>query len=294
MSDQLPPNDQPERGGDLKRLSADDMRRSLIRRPIPSTQPTSQNASQHRSHATLRRLECQCEGAGAMLMPEAAARAARLIPLDVYGDRWLVPCECTDGRKRAEKWRNLPREADGVTLDSGRLLPSQTAAAAAIRMFIADPYGWLTLHGGYGVGKTRMIYAALNHLAENGVYGRYVMMPDLLNELRDAISRKDDYSEKLRRFAQAPLLAIDELDKLRDGDFVNDVLYAIFLARYAQRDTLATIIGYNADGVDRIPPFIRSRMSDSRFVLIDLGGRDLRPIADQLDPWDRGPEEGER
>jgi DNA replication protein DnaC len=214
-----------------------------------------------------------------------------MVMLDRYGDRVLVPCDCTDGRDRAKKWRNLPNEAAGVTLESGRHLAAQNVAEDAIRRFVADPRGWLTLVGGYGVGKTRLIYAALNHLADAGIYGRYVMMPDLLNELRDASARGDDYGERLRRFVEAPLLAVDELDKLRDTAFVDDVLYAIFLARYQQRETHATIIGYNADGAHRIPPFLTSRMCDSRFTLIDLGGRDLRPIADRLDPWEKG--EGE-
>lgn len=223
-----------------------------------------------------------------MLMQREAAHAARLVVLDSYGDRVLVPCDCTDGRKRAEKWRNLPREAAGVYLTNGKPLPIQAPARAEIARFIADPRGWLTLVGGYGVGKTRLIYAALNHLADVGMYGRYVMMPDLLNELRDCARTGDGYAEKLRRFIQAPVLAIDELDKLRDTEFVDDVLYAIFLARYQERETVATIIGYNADGADRIPPFIRSRIRDSRFRLIEMGGPDLRPLADQLDPWDRG------
>lgn len=201
-----------------------------------------------------------------------------------------MPCDCTDGRQRAAKWRNLPREAHGVYLTNGGPVASQKAALAEIAAFVADPRGWLTLVGGYGVGKTRLIYAALNHLADVGVYGRYVMMPELLNELRNAL-RDDDYGERLRRFVEAPLLAIDELDKIRDSDFVDDVIQAIFLARYQQRETLSTIIGYNADGVSRLPAFLRSRINDSRFRLIELGGRDLRPIADKLDPWDRG--EGE-
>lgn len=224
-------------------------------------------------------------------MAADAARAARCVILDRYGSRALIPCDCTDGRARAVKWRNLPREAHGISLTNGGIVPAQKAAYLEITAFVADPRGWLTLVGGYGVGKTRLIYAALNHLADVGIYGRYVMMPDLLNELRNAL-RDDDYGERLRRFVEAPLLAVDELDKIRDSAFVDDVLQAIFLARYQQRETLATIIGYNADRADRLPAFLLSRIKDSRFRLVELGGRDLRPIADKLDPWDKG--EGER
>jgi DNA replication protein DnaC len=224
-------------------------------------------------------------------MDRETARSAHAVILDTYAGRVLVPCDCTDGQARAARWRNLPREAHGVYLTQHSPVAAQRAAYLEIAAFVADPHGWLTLVGGYGVGKTRLIYAALNHLADVGVYGRYVMMPELLNELRNAL-HQDDYGERLRRFVEAPLLAVDELDKIRDSAFVDDVLHAIFLARYQQRETLATIIGYNADGADRLPAFLLSRIKDSRFRLVELGGRDLRPIADKIDPWDRG--EGER
>jgi DNA replication protein DnaC len=224
-------------------------------------------------------------------MDRETARSAHAVILDTYAACVLVPCDCTDGQARAARWRNLPREASGVYLTQHSPVAAQRAAYLEIAAFVADPRGWLTLVGGYGVGKTRLIYAALNHLADVGVYGRYVMMPDLLNELRGAL-HQNDYGERLRRFVEAPLLAVDELDKIRDSAFVDDVLQAIFLSRYQQRETLATIIGYNADRADRLPAFLLSRIKDSRFRLVELGGRDLRPIADKLDPWEKG--EGER
>src|SRR5262249_23322746 len=126
-----------------------------------------------------------------------------------------------------------------------------------------------------------------------GIHGRYMMMPDLLDELRTALRQDDQtYASKLRRVVEAPILAIDELDKMRDSDFVDEVLHAIFLARYQQRQQLGTLIGYNLDGAARIPPFLRSRIRDSRFQMVEMNGPDLRPMAKDLDPWDRG--EGER
>lgn len=220
-------------------------------------------------------------------MANEAALHARRVVLDTYGSRALIPCDCTDGMRRAAKWRNLPRAAKGVSLTAFRPLEAQRSALDLARAFVADPYGWLTLIGGYGVGKTRLIYGALNDLADVGMYGRYVMMPELLNELRDA-SREGGYGEILRRFVTAPLLAIDELDKIRNTDFVDDVLHAIFLSRYQEQETRATIIGYNLDGADRIPAFLRSRIHDSRFRMVEMTGPDVRPFGDKLDPWDRG------
>lgn len=284
-----PPDPPPpaERGGDLRKI---DPRRLSIPQPTPTTPPCLPRSAPP-AHSQLKSLDCLCRGSGVLLMDAEAARSGRYVVLDRYGERALIPCDCTDGLSRAAKWRNLPCEAAGVYLTNGEMIAAQRAAHLEIAAFVADPRGWLILVGGYGVGKTRLIYAALNHLADSGVYGRYVMMPDLLNELRNASRNDDGYGEKLRRFVEAPLLAVDELDKIRDSAFVDDVLEAIFLARYQQRETLSTIIGYNADRASRLPAFLLSRIKDSRFRLIELGGRDLRPIADKLDPWDRG--EGE-
>lgn len=265
--------------------------------PTPAPAPLTTQPSLPRSRPPARSaLRCQCAGHGTLLERLDRARTDQLVILDTFGAddaaRALVPCCCAAGQERAKRWRGLPDEAQGVYLDNGRIrhVKAQETAIAQITAFMQTPRGWLTLAGGYGVGKTVLIYAALNHLADRGLYGRYVMMPELLNELRDAIGT-DHYGERLRRLIEAPILAIDELDKLRDTPFVDDVLYAIFLARYRDRARQGTIIGYNLDGESRIPPFLASRIRDGRFHLEEMGTADLRPIANKLDPWRRG--EGE-
>jgi DNA replication protein DnaC len=228
-------------------------------------------------------------------MALADAQAQQQVIIDDYEAAGrtlaLVPCSCAAGQERAERWRGLPEEAAGVRLRGGRVksVADQVEALGAIRGFIKQPRGWVTLAGGYGVGKTTLIYAALNHLADKGIYGRYVMMPELLDLLRTVLRGEPQvYASKLRRFVQAPILAVDELDKVRDSDFVDEVLHAIFLARYQNRHRLGTLIGYNLDRESNIPPFLASRIRDGRFELIRMIGVDLRPIAGKLDPWETG------
>ena len=241
---------------------------------------------------------CRCDGSGALAEGFERAQADQLAVLDSYELAGrviaLIPCVCAAGQARIARWRGLPDEATGMRLRNGRAryVAEQAEAVEAVKAFIKQPRGWLTLAGAYGVGKTALIYAALNHLADRGVHGRYLMMPDLLDDLRTALRRDDQtYAAKLRRVVLAPILALDELDKMRDSEFVDEVLHAIFLHRYQQRGQLGTIIGYNLDGADRLPPFLRSRIRDTRFRLVEMTGPDLRPRAHELDPWDRG--EGE-
>lgn len=226
----------------------------------------------------------------------ATAEAEQLIVIDRYqvGDRQLaiVPCVCAAGQDVARRWRSMPAEAEGVRLTTLPRVPDQAAARAAIECWVANPRGWLILAGCYGTGKTKLTYAALNALADRGVYGRYLLLPDLLDELRDGI-KAGLYADRLRRVVQAPILALDELDKFReDSDWAIEVLEKLFITRYREAQYTGTILVYNRERAERLPAFLQSRITDSHFTFVDLAGRDLRPIAAQLDPWDRG--EGER
>lgn len=237
---------------------------------------------------------CSCNGGGTLYEQPKRAEAEGLIIIDRYtfGTRTLalVPCCCAEGAEVARRWRNLPREAEGVTLETLRAIPSPgwSAAAAAVKEFIARPRGWLTFAGNYGTGKTRLAYAALNGLAARGVYGRYMLLPDLIDELRDAV-KADMYAERLNRVVHAPVLVLDELDKFRDdSEWISEVIERLFLRRYREARYTSTILVYNLERGDRLPPFLQSRMRDSHFQYFELTGRDLRPVAGQLDPWERG------
>lgn len=222
------------------------------------------------------------------------AQAEQLIIVSTFelGGRTLatVPCRCPAGAEIARRWRSLPAEAEGVTLATLRSVPdpSWQAARAAITAFAAMPRGWLILSGTYGTGKTRLLYAALNELAARGRYGRYLTMPDLLDQLRDGITA-GLYAERLDRVVEAPILALDELDKFRtDSDWAADVLEKLFIRRYREARYTGTLLVYNRERADRLPAFLQSRIHDSHFRFVDLNGPDLRPLAAQLDPWDRG------
>lgn len=237
---------------------------------------------------------CSCGGGGALYETPERAAADGLIVVERYtvGQRTLalVPCCCADGAEVARRWRNLPREAEGVTLDTLRAItdPGWPAAHDAIAAFITTPRGWVTLAGFYGTGKTRLAYAALNGLAARGIYGRYLLLPELLEHLRDAI-KAGLYAEQLDRIVRAPVLVIDELDKFRDDSaWVTEVIENLFLLRYREARYSGTILVYNHERGDRLPGFLQSRMRDSHFAFIELTGRDLRPLASRLDPWDRG------
>ena len=208
----------------------------------------------------------------------------------------LVICPgCAAGKERAQAWCRLPAEAAGITLQGLRKIEHQLPAIKAAGKLIRAGYGWLTLAGDYGTGKTTLIYAILNYLSERGIYGRYETAPDLLDYLRDGMQdiRGASPSARLRQLIEAPALAIDEIDKYNATAFADEALFRLFNARYQARNSQITLIGYNYDRERQVPPFLLSRSKDGRFQHVVLEGADIRPTLtdDELDRWDRG--EGE-
>lgn len=234
-----------------------------------------------------------CGNSGFLLMADDQAAALQAIVSARYGARALVICpHCAVGRARFVAWSGLPDEARAIRLDGAalRTLPAQTEALGAIARLLAARRGWLALAGDYGVGKTTLIYAALNHLADVGVFGRYITAPALLDYLREGIHLESPGS-RLRGLMDAQALAVDELDKFQSTPWADEAIFKLFDARYRAHARQITLIGYNADGAARIPPFLASRMHDGRFQHIVLGGSDIRAKLTPLDPWDRGEQE---
>jgi hypothetical protein len=234
-----------------------------------------------------------CRGGGQVEATAEEAERYRLLVTGRYYERVLAICPagCAEGHARAWAWSGLPEEARGVRLGGPGLdkhKPAQQEAIGAIKALLKAPRGWLTLAGGYGTGKTTLLYATLNHLAGAGVYGRYTTAPDLLDWLRDAIGdvRGESPGGRLRQLRDAPVLAVDELDKYNATAFAEEAVLKLFGTRYERRATHITLIGYNLDGAERIPPFLRSRIRDGRFRLVEMPGSDLRPSLS--DPWERG------
>jgi hypothetical protein len=222
-----------------------------------------------------------CRGAGRVLVDEAEALAAGWIPLErrawFGGWRVEVPCPCPAGAAVVAAWQQLPEDAAGVTLESLFDIPEQDQALMVTEAFCASPTGWLSFAGDYGVGKTALLYAALNRLSDARRYGRYITAPELIDKLRNLIRNGGDPDRYLGRWCDAPLIAIDELDKYDPTEFADKSIFRLFNARYQRWQTTGTLLAYNLDRESRLPPFLRSRIHDGRFRFVRLAGADVRP-----------------
>jgi len=281
-----------------RRISLADLRTAahgLNRPPISSPHPSPANISS-RARDAARPCACAtCRGGGQTLATELEAADAGLLVLDWHskfdGRRFaFVPCDCAAGRARIAAWQQLPPDAIGVTLESLFDVPDQDQAIAATEAFCAAPVGWLAFGGNYGVGKTALLYAALNRLSDAGRYGRYITAPDLIDKLRNLIRAGGDPDRYLDRWCDAPLVAIDELDKYDPTEFADKSMFRLFNARYQRWQTSGTLLAYNLDREDRLPAFLRSRIHDARFRFVRLAGADVRPGLGGGGDWETGDE----
>ena len=109
--------------------------------------------------------------------------------------------------------------------------------------FSEDSKG-LRLVGNYGCGKTHLTAAVIHRLAEQGIGGVFVVVPELLRAIRRGYNEHNEDSERLVKLTEeAPLLVLDDLGAEKTSDWVREQLYVIINHRY--EDMLPTIVTTN-------------------------------------------------
>lgn len=156
--------------------------------------------------------------------------------------------------------------------------------AGSARMIIAgeafakNPVGFLSIHGSYGNGKTMCLMAIVNAVIAQGIEARYMTAADLAAHMRKAFSSaektEDDY-DRLHVLAHIPVLAIDEMDKLRDTAYSREIQQELINLRYRSAGILGTVLAWNGD-LNALPfPAIISRAQE--FAVIANYDVDIRP-----------------
>lgn len=155
--------------------------------------------------------------------------------------------------------------------------PDTLRMKTAAQAFIERPVGFLSLHGGYGNGKTVALMAIVNAMLEKGIEARYLTAHELMAYLYDAFDRNimETDEGRVRRLSQIPVLVIDEFDKARDTPYAADMQFHLIDTRYRAKETLGTVFAWNG-GLDALPwPAVVSRLRE--FPVIENRDDDARP-----------------
>jgi DNA replication protein DnaC len=152
----------------------------------------------------------------------------------------------------------------------------QPDAYELAQAFAMDPVGTLALYGSYGTGKTHLLAAIANAVTAAGCICRFASVVSLFDALQERIQAGQDYHELVRKAIEAPLLVLDDLDKLKPSEFREETLYKILNGRSTAGLPLAFSANRAPDELVRwIGEASRSRLM-AGLIPVPMNGPDYR------------------
>lgn len=155
----------------------------------------------------------------------------------------------------------------------------------AAQSFLAHPCSIFYLHGGPGNGKTLILKALVNEFNRTGFTAVYTSFFQLLWWMRQVFGKSGDRESFLDRYEhikRVSVLAIDELDKVKQTDFVQEFQFDLINMRYEAglRGECCTIFASN-DPPDALSSYLLSRIRDNRCLVVENKAPDLRPYLER-------------
>lgn len=135
---------------------------------------------------------------------------------------------------------------EGIHLDD----PERMPILQEIKQFLMDaeqgvPSKGLYLHGPFGVGKTYLLGAIANELAEYKIQSMIIYMPELVREMKGSLS-DGTLNQKIDRFKNVPILMLDDIGAETQSPWFRD-------------EVLGAILQYRM--MERLPVFFTSNLS---------------------------------
>ena len=165
--------------------------------------------------------------------------------------------------------------------------PGVKKSIQAVRETIKRGHGWVFLYGGFGVGKTFIQKIAVAEVIRSGKEAAYVRMAEILDHLRESFQEgiQESENERLDYWSKIPVLAIDEFDRARNTEYMNERRFVLMDRRYegATRENSITILSSNEDP-SNLPGYLYDRVRDGRFKIICLSGESFRPGMNYTEP----------
>ena len=177
-------------------------------------------------------------------------------------------------------------EAEAQNMLEGKYTPTigQVKPLKAIDDLIKRGYGWLYMYGFYGTGKTTLLKLGTIEALKAGRRACYARLADILENLRAAFDSKrpsEEAATRINYWSSVDFLFIDEFDKVRSTEYADEKRFLLMDNRYlsAIGKQTATIMASNVPP-DKYEGYIRDRIEDGRFTVMDMGQDSVRPAMD--------------
>lgn len=199
----------------------------------------------------------------------------------------LIRCECQtqnamsrlqrlSGLTDAERKVRLEDIVAGASTGTGRMVQ-------AAHKFISAPTGFVTFYGSTGNAKTAVLHGIINELVNRSVEAVYITAFDLIGYIRAAFDKQHEVidvnaHDRLKRLESVRVLCLDELDKVKWTDWVEEQITDLIDARYrlGLDWEVGTVIAMNANP-ETLPIWIYSRLRDGRNTIVENNDADTRP-----------------
>jgi len=159
-----------------------------------------------------------------------------------------------DEKKRQESFVQslyIPKEMTEVSFDdfhedhSSRVEAFAKAMAFCANVKPGEMGEGLYIHGPFGVGKTFLVGAIANYLADDEISTMIVYAPDFFRELKNGIS-DGSYQGKMDMVKKSPVLILDDIGAETMSNWIRDDILGAIL-QFRMMEKLPTIFTSNFD-----------------------------------------------
>ncbi len=200
------------------------------------------------------------------------------------GSGKIDPCACVRllALPYTERYGLFEDEAKNLAWQDLLDLNHTGKAVQAIQEALQTGRGWIYLYGDFGVGKTRILKTGVACSLQANIPAIYIRMSSAIDRLAESFDPQTPEAESsiMDWFVSVPVLALDEVDKMRITDYRKDRRFLLLDSRYERacnENLFSVTLMAGNDNPDRLDPSIFDRIRDGRFTVIEMRGASLRP-----------------
>lgn len=204
------------------------------------------------------------------------------VHFDHPGFSQLRRCECmveadaAEKRERFLRLCRLPAATESRTFEKFRVRPGLEEAYQAALDVAEGRLKWLTLCGGVDCGKSHLAIAIARKWLERGLPARFIVVPQLLDDLRQGYHPDADmsYEQEFYNFKNVDLLVLDDLGMESSTNWAQEKLDMLVDYRYTNE--LPLVVTTNL-GMSEVSARIASRLQREDFgKVVNIKAKEYR------------------